>query len=552
MRGSITWHVIIWAARHENYNETFSIELLWFSLKMSNNQTKMLTKKKRNAANVTEKITTVKNVVVPYNSNKMLNSKKTVKTIVDEGNKSNRKYIVNNTAKAIKGMQFQSQAVEQMVKSVIESFALPREMCPVRLGSQYGSKGTATAHPFSRETPYFGNFSAGGTANTDTCLWSFRDPYCAYIIPQACGTGLNGIYSYMATFPVDGNFFPSRVPYLTYGSGNQVHGPTMYPGRLPDQKRNYFFAMAGDSFYFQVTVGSPALVFRPFFWLDDYELPEGTINVSTGTSGGNATFTAPITGYYSFDVCAAAGYSGSPSAVNCNYQIKLTTGVVTGYTFGHKALPDIDAHVSSIDEVKLYGVGQQMTPNASPNNRQGKLTSVQAPAGSSWYQLNNFAIVSTIEGAIASDVTEGLYGFLKPTQPSDLDFRTFDDFNVNNTGSNFLGVDAWFPLRKTSDFLVTAVSITDVLGQDLFFTCSYAFEFKTKNRWYDIEGPIVPSDIVNTAMGILSKLPQFYGNPVHLREIWDWIKNAAQDVGSFLVKAAPYVVAGAKVLSMAT
>ncbi len=434
----------------------------------------------------------------------------------------------NVVRKAMKQANVMDQVMSAQAQQIVESFASPLDAEAVRLGTVYGSYKTSTAKPFTRITPAWADLQTAGSLD-DTCCFVYRDPYCAAIVPQKVSQ--NTIYQgNFGPITVAGTPSPLYIPYLSFLSGNSIHGPLLFPGRLPDQRLNWFYVGVA-----QVTInntGSTSFGVSAMTFRDDVVTQLG--NFTIAASGSQSFGPFALGTYFSSNIFSQTASSAAIGTL----QVTISAGVVTP---AHLALNGIINNSASAEAFKVYAASVMYTNTASPLNRQGKVAGIQLPAGSWWDQYLNFDTIADLESADSRDVVNGIYGFLKPTQPRDIDFIPFDTVSTNN-----LSTDTWWPLRRPSDFLAVAVKVlASSNGQDGYFTIAHAFEFRTTDPWREVEMAHISPHTVEFAMMLVSRCPQWHENPLHLSDIWNWIKKTSQDVYESVKEALPDIVKGA-------
>lgn len=427
--------------------------------------------------------------------------------------------------KAVKQANMMDKVLSAQAQQVVESIACPRESEAVRLGTVYGTYKTSTAKPYLRQTPGWGDFSAAG-ANNDTCCFAFRDPYCCCIVPYRTSTTSN--YSYTFSQQFSQQSMALKIPYLSWSTGAQIHGPILFPGRLPDQRDQWYYITNGVA-SFQNT-GATTINITTLLFNDDVITDLGLTTIAGGAS---SSLTSAQTGYVAFRAY------GNANSVTCTGI--LTIGYGSGLNFSHLALNGMNNNSAAAEAFKMYGVSLMYTNTASPLNRQGKVCGLQVPAGSWWDQYTSYQSLADLESAVSLEAVNGIYGFLKPTQPNDINFRAFDTVTTNS-----LSTDAYWPLRRDSDFLAVALNVLATSnGQDGYFTIAHAFEYRTTDPWREVEMAYIPPDTVDLAMMLVSRCPQWHENPLHLADIWKWIKKTSQDVYEGVKDSLPGIVNGA-------
>lgn len=472
-------------------------------------------------------------------------TKKVVKQV--KSNTVSQKQVALSTNPSKRVAKNVMSSLKKMTKEQVQillSIMAPKEFLPQRLGSQLGSYQTAVANPYAVYNTGWCDLdpsaSTGSISGPVSVNYVFRDPFRfnVYCVPNASTTTT---YEYRTT--LDGTVFYSttyqtlQFNRLGYFSGTKLHGDYLYPGKFSNNTRTYVWCDATSCV--QIINGSTyALSVLPFYARSDGQISRGTV---TGIAAANTgTFTLGPddhmgTGcYVGFDL-AIPGGTFKLNAV----QISVNSQGQAGIWWGHRSLPWIDQNVNSIDAIKIYGASLMITNEASPLNRQGKLAAAQITEGRDWRQFTNYQAISSIKDSYVNNALNGYYGFLKPTQPKDIDFRD----QTSNLASGSVNL-AWFSLDNPSDFLACATVVTDVNGRDMYATISSAVEYRTEDQFRDVEPPTAPWSVVFEAMTMISQAPQHHENPFHISDIFDWLGEQFSGLWRGVKEAYPIVMEG--------
>lgn len=426
---------------------------------------------------------------------------------------------------------FTRMRIEQ-AESIVLSMTAPKEYPPVRTSTVFTAGPTAVAKLYQVQNASFADYVTTGSPN-NSAAFVFRDPYRAFITLVQVNAGFTYSYS-TTTFSVSNAVSKVQIPGLSWvgGSGAQPHGPILYPGQVDDDTRQYFYAGYNKTFTLANNIGTALSVYTYRYW-QGIITPGPTFNVANGTS---ATYTTTLqNGYYGFDVYGAAVATGT-------FSFSLSAPVVASpaiYEWGHFALPDLTSVADSVDAIKIYGAALMYTNTAAPINRQGKIAGCQIPQGREWFDYVDYSIVSTLESACVKSAENGIYGFLKPMQAGDYDFR--DRNKLNSAGIQ----DSWFKLNPDSDFLAIALNVNTTAGQDGQYLASFAIEFETQKQWFEKEVPSINARATEFAVGMVGKMPQWHENPLHLSDITNWLKDTASSVYNYVKETLPDIVSGA-------
>lgn len=417
--------------------------------------------------------------------------------------------------------QFEADKAKR-ISDLVLSITIPKEVPPCRLGSVYGTYETACANPYALCNPYWSANNATG--------FLFRDPYRFFICPFNIGSNVASVYRYdYLNFPMTGA--QQQVPGypLQYVSGPAPHGPTLYPGRMPGQVRSWYWMTFG-----RFEMSNPtSQTMRCYIYADHGNVgPAGDMEtVIDVAAGGLLSYSVLEAGYFAVDLSFGGNvsYSGYLQLTEIN-----TVGPLS--TYAHKAIPDMKSNQSKALGIKLYGASLLYSNQASPLNRQGKLAACQIPAGTDWRAYTVYDKISELKEAYTSTAVNGYYGYLKSTSSKDYEFK-------NQFVSTQAGVQqAWWDKSCSSDWLALAVQVTDPGGQDAVFTYSAALEYRTNDQWAVVKKPVADDDDVLKALELVSKAPQHFENPIHLNDIWEWVKNATYTVVKGISDVLPFAL----------
>lgn len=431
------------------------------------------------------------------------------------------------------------EAMARKIEKIILTVSAPKEFPPERLGSTFGSYPTAITNPFAVHATKQDNF-----VDNQLPVFLFRDPrrFCVYpqLVPYNATSGTIW-FEYKANYA--SNAFTVGLAAMAlpgqpaaWLNGPQMHGPVVYPGRYRGSFRSFYWLSDTARMLFQ-NINSAGMVIN----VQLLKLTEaGNVSpVGNPIACANAVSTnIPSTGagYYAIEIAGATGvtdYQGSITFTEYTTTILPTVGKL--YLWRHLAVPDQNKADDAAEAMKLYGASLMWTNQASPLNRQGKIAAVQIPQGRDWRSFLQFDTVARQRDAYTSNAVNGYYGFLKPTQPNDIDFIE----NNTHTGGSFQ--TGWWDADVRSDYLALIVQIDDLDGQDGYLTIAAALEFRTSDQWRETETPTATPEVVMKAMSIVSKLQQHHENPLHLSDILGAIRGFFSDVWDGIKETVPVV-----------
>lgn len=438
----------------------------------------------------------------------------------------------------------------QAVKCLV-SLVLPKESDPVRVGSIYGSDKTAVARLF-RKTNLAQTTQTVPPSDlpiSESAAFVFRDALRSFVYNFGLTSTQGCMYVNQGQFetaeletPVEYN-----QPFLldTTVSNISPHGPTLYLGALgrSDPKRG-FLCTNGNviSITVSATAGRANQYIPYYYRLDgaQWVVAAQGIGISQA-AGGSGQHNVTETGYYAIGIYSQSSPGG---AVTVDILVEINiSGTYSAMTWAQLPLPRIDDNLDAVKAYRLPSVSLMYTNTSSPIYRAGQIAGLQLPKGSNWFDNIDYEEVASSSKAESYDIVNGMYGFLKPTSADDMAMKQFAFQNGNE-------FDYFFDLLPTSDYLTIHARVDDALGRVGMLYPAHHVEFTTQSQWFDSNSSEIASECYESAIQMMSMMPQWHKNENHLDNIWNWIKNTAssvwsgvKDVASTLAPLAPLALA---------
>jgi len=217
----------------------------------------------------------------------------------------------------------------------------------------------------------------------------------------------------------------------------------------------------------------------------------------------------------------------------------------------HLSIPDLAKNIASVQGVRMNGLSLMYTNTSSELNNSGRVAGLQAPQSADWmnYAFGGFESVGGSLNAVTMDVKKGMYGFLKPSQPDDYNFKgnfDYDPVNGCPIGGTFL-------LECDSDFLVIYPQINVSGGRDGYWSTCFTIEYLTTDVFREVGHSNVPVDSYEAAITALVGIPQWHENKTHFKDIVKKIQDFASRAAQRIMKYAPLItgaVSAAKLAGM--
>jgi hypothetical protein len=442
---------------------------------------------------------------------------------------------------------------------LLKALTLPGEFPWPRVSSAFGSDPTATAKLYRKPNlRYSSTALPGDLANRNTTAFAFRDALRSGL--YSFGLSALDVAEYVADFESNAalgttDYYPRYVgPAVLDDTTSNVnpHGNYLYPGRLgpSDPCRGWIVSQGGNM---ELTIpafaGLPAgtiveVTLRRFAATSWEDVLETNFDPTVGI-----VFVAGInvTGYYawSFSTRLVAPTAG-PAAPFVGSVRLINNGATSSMMWAQLALPNLEDVIQQVKSYTITALSLMYTNTASPLNRQGQIVGLQLPRGANPLTFIEFDELANDAKAKIMDVVNGMYGFAKPTNQTDFDKQVFQ------FAASFSRIDQdyVFPLIPESDFLVINAQVVDPNGRQGYWTFDHNVEYISISQWADLRSPAVEFKELEASLAMMSQIPQWHENSLHLSDIWDGIKNVAskvwegvKDVASVAAPLAPLAMA---------
>jgi hypothetical protein len=449
--------------------------------------------------------------------------------------------VLNMRSTNAKASGFMNQALSAAAantKNVAAMLSLPHEHPPVRFADEYTGRPTAIASPYIVKS-----FSVAQSTLGAYMVMAFRDLLRSVIefVPNA------GLYNYAVQFP---NYSPSQPNQATFtvqpsqaipipfccadfvGGGpgsNAVHGQKLYAGT--HQNRRGFWMNEGDAFQVTPVVAgslSPLQTTMEAYYLTGGEWVS-VLDVLPDVLGAVISVSVINTGYWAFEIF---DNRLPPTPYDITANIVSSTSMDK---FAHLCMTNVQVHEESITGARVMGVGLLVSNTAPTLNNNGNCAMTQFDPGVDIADVvnqyaNGYQMVSQDTNAYVGSWINGMYGFLKPSDPADFHMQhpfSYDPFaDVMQNCS--------FPLVPTSGYLCAVFQVSVDAGSTTYsagaghYIMTTSVEFSTTDIWFNSENPGPSDKSFEQAAILLRPLPQFHENPLHFSDIMGWIKKIGQ------------------------
>jgi hypothetical protein len=419
------------------------------------------------------------------------------------------------------------------VQELAQSLSTPRESVPVRYRGQGVCKATAVANPHWEPPAKWGTPAANAALeSTDNMLFVFRNPMRAYIMYNPQG----GLGTYLASF--DGALTvnmsltlqpePMPISYMEYGSGEKHHGNVWFGASTGSEWGKFWWidsasGLTGNTV--EVRLGAAntwsLIVYR---WQDGKIFEYGVDNVITNTT---ANVVIEDSGYYTWKIRSDSTDDQAVSIASCS----ISTGE-TSSVWEHRCVPDLDTFANVMSSIRINGLSAQYTNAAQLTNLGGTIYGMQSPADRTWdYWVANLTELTAQQETANMPANNGIYGFAKP-----LDTNDFDPIPVSladKFGSNFT-----YPLVNKSEYLLIYFRAPNANQAGTWKMC-WMMEMITTSPWWAKKVSTASYRSFEEALHVLSQVPAWHENPLHLADIWSGIKNGIKKAFGVAQTAMP-------------
>jgi hypothetical protein len=484
-------------------------------------------------------------------------------------------------------------AHQNLLEMLMCTLTLPGVETTQRWSSPFSSKKTAVAEPYSIVPSNWGQVPTSTSSayyqqmiQGETALFLFRNPLRAAIFYDQNGGGAQTSYQAQFDGPTGtsnslqltqlGNIPLTVAPEISYLNGTTAyipHGSKLFCGAVTNHSGSYIWLDATQTIRVTVSCSSTTLGSNPVgvqLVLDQYgpegfalEAYSGNIilnNTSPQTLTINSSFGNPTNvqygGYYAprFIISCNNGASNAANAVlftNLRAEDYVQGGPpVNGVShFCHLSLPYLSSNAASTRGIRITGLSAMYTNTSAEIQLGGTISGYQSGTDDNW--LNYIAqngqpslqLVSSAQDSVTLNASRGMYGFMKPTDERDFEFK--DDLVVD-IGGNIC--DTSYLLDSQDSFVVMIVNNPNPTGCSGYYTFRYAIEYLTSDPWRSTGVSLIDESLSSQAIARIRDIEQFYENTTHWSDIFDKVKSVVSSVAQAAVKYGPYLLQGARML----
>lgn len=487
------------------------------------------------------------------NANNKTNNAKKISSKTQKEIRSARNTIKTSKKTGVPALVSNSKVPTLQIPSdmrIAGSIALPVTFPACRWASEFSQKHSAVANPFAITVSDFGAAPSADpmlSAN-ESLSFLFRSPERNSIIYLQNTAG--ALFSYTGRLIGGGGSAPSSsATYLTLPNVSrqlsftqfvastpfQPHGPILFPGSVTGSNGRFVWCNINDSLDVTTTVSNTGVV----EFGGDYYGPNGLVPGYTEIQTPILTTGVPSVinikpsgfqaGYYSVSIL-------TPIANAVTVTARVSGG---GAVFAHLPLPGYASNYTAAEGCRILGASMMLTNTAPMLNLGGTVTAVQTDVGDDWQDFvsatSSLSLISRLSDSKTLNTSHGMYGFLKPTDPTDFNYQSH--LKVNAAG---VIIDSSYPIDLPGSFMVMCVNVPGGgAGAAGYYTVNASVEYLTEDVWRHTDVPNCSADEYRRALIQLKYIDQFHENPLHVKEIWESIKKGASTVAGAALKYGP-------------
>jgi hypothetical protein len=248
--------------------------------------------------------------------------------------------------------------------------------------------------------------------------------------------------------------------------------------------------------------------------------------------------------YHAYSISATSTVNRLDLRITCGFRHDTPT-------YAHLSIPHLYDKRDVVGALRPVAAAAMLSPNSATFQRQGLVRGLQLPPGQTWMTAaaGGFNALNSAEGMWNGPWEKGIYGFLKPVGINEFEMRS-PFLRLGDMGPNSPVVDVEYPLVAPGGTLVfyaktdlQTLGSGDVLyaaGQS-YTTALRCLEFRTVDTWFKQDVPKLDQEELEIAMRMITHLPQFHENPLHIAAITGFLK-AARFAGELALKHWPRIV----------
>lgn len=307
-----------------------------------------------------------------------------------------------------------------------------------------------------------------------------------------------------------------------------LHGPSYFPVDIDGRKAVWIDGHPSHAYaHIELENGPTAEAIRAtaYIWEGNFWRRASSASEPAGWTTVELTLAIDTPGYYSFEL------SGTEGSESTGVHVKFNFGGSEG-AFAISPLPHWENMETTLDTIRVSAVSLMLTPNAPKLYVGGQVTGLQLPNNKTWYYPmmngNPYSTISSDQNSTTMEFDNGIYGFLKPTDPHD--FELVEPCVVYND----IVIAYNNPYRPPGGWLAVAAMVAAVEGSYpgglAHTTVCYGTEFQTVSPWFEVAPPIIEVADFEKALRVVGRMKQWHANSFHIGDILKFIYSGAKTV----------------------
>jgi hypothetical protein len=233
------------------------------------------------------------------------------------------------------------------------------------------------------------------------------------------------------------------------------------------------------------------------------------------------------------------------------------------------SVPNFDTKIGNVNNINVNALSVLVSDVSTILSKNGTVSGMQINQGFDipGVCINNLQSYQSLVDNAAQGVSKrrsletGMYAFMTPEDVEDFSYRKYMHY-VSANGTVVLA-NASTPIEDFKSILAFVLFVEtnsgSPIGGTYNRTFSYAVEFQTIDPWYYMTDQTLNSTARSELVDALRACPQFHENVFHLKDIFDFLKNAGKSilgiapeiadvVSGVFPKTAPILMPGAATL----
>lgn len=367
----------------------------------------------------------------------------------------------------------------------------------------------------------------------DMLRWYIQDLKSGVSLPTTYIWHFDGLTTPTPTTPIYVGTTQLPTSYAQFSAGTAYHGQRLYHGQSQGKR----FLWQDNSYVSVVLQGNltatQTLTMTLYTWNEGAPLPLTSLTFPPLSVSGTALSFASFPYQYVALEANLEDTSVTPVALNIT---ATTTTIANTECFAHRCVPQLESNQGRVGSARVLGSACRLMNVSPPQYKAGSWVAIQLTKGDRWTNYipvlgDPYTLLTTLKGVHPKLLEKGCYGYHKPTQAEDFDFRIPFE-NVYNTTQSVNG----YSLDDSTCvlFALFAPAGAGTLSHAFQLQFSTNIEYATDDQWTATQIAETESDDWENALEVVSSMEQFYENPTHWAEIF-------RTIGKFARVGAPIV-----------